>query len=192
MQTNNVYVILDTYQNSNRNIKLINVKVRIVDDWYIHMVDDVNPEDKTAIVELYTTIPKSTWLDLYINQPEFDMSAFLKERYKPTFLDYQEMLDVLLENKNIYLLDLGEATRAFAKYVGKAPVDYAVKHLSYSELSDERNYVLLKEYTKTELNEIKQRIDSLCNKLVELELKYGDSIRTTQYYQTLCKLVCPK
>ncbi len=184
-------LFVDTYQNHAGKIIAIACKLRVATKFHIYIhTPQPSEDDIVAVQQLYNPIPHQAWIETYLQQAaDFNAKAYYNERYStPTYYEKSEFLELLYEH-NFTLIDTGEQTAWFASFVKKEKFSYAVKALSIEEVGDERHFQIPIYYSKTDLNEIKQRLDSLTQKLVELENKYGIGVRTTASYKKFKRYV---
>lgn len=180
-------LFIDCYQNSNGKITAIALKLRLNDSWNVYLHLDEIPKDNVEIIrDLYVGIPHHPWIDVYLEDPiAFDFRAYYANRYdKLNMLDKESFLE-MLSSTDFVLMDTGEQLAWFANFVKKIKITYSVRSISIAELGDERKYVLTRNYSKSDLNEIHSRIASIKQKVSELILKYGDHVTHLEEYKTL-------
>lgn len=186
-------LFIDTYQNSAGVIVAIALKLRITgDDWLIHLrMEGLVDVDAEALRNFYRDIPKSPWLQAYLDSPhEFVGKNFYLTRYQDQvkFLSEPDFLEALYEY-DFTLIDLGESAAWFSRFVRGQRFSYSVRSFSLLEIGDERSFELPPYYSKTDLNEIASRIDSIKGKIQDLRAKFGDSVFGLESWKKLVKFV---
>jgi len=179
-------LFIDTFQDANARIKAVACKLRLQSSWliYIHMIEPIG-DDIAYIRELYKEIPKQHWLQQFMDNPvDFDLKLYYTNRYQNVSFVGKETFKESLQESDFTLIDTGEQTTWFVKFIKGTVLSYTVRSLSINEVGDERKFILPVNYSKTDKNEIKSRIDSVKQKMNELLLKYGSGITSTDEYRS--------
>lgn len=181
----NYTLFIDTFQNPEGKIDAVGCKICSSNTWYIYLPEtQLSDNIIEHIYYLYSKMPRHEWLQACMSDPKnFSISNYYNSRYENLkYLSKGEFLEILLTNQ-FTIIDSGEQLPWFIKFISKATVNYSVRTLSVLELGDERLFKIPSTYSKSETNEIKQRLDSIMQKVYELKRKYGTQVRNTPEFE---------
>jgi hypothetical protein len=117
-----------------------------------------------------------TWFE-YIRRTDKPIVDVYRSLYNPVFIS-KDMLRELCHNYKILFLVTGESKQVVERYTNLC-IDFEVKERTLQEIAMGK----IEGYSKSELNEIKQKVESIRDRIEDLIHIYGEQVLDHKLFQ---------